>query len=101
MYYEIKLFQVYLLQLVTVFCIRKWCTNSVIKTLKDYFNTSQPVDKAFSFSHSLILLSLAHPKQTISESKFWDIPAFMAHLEDELHLKTIESLLPLPNDLTR
>ena len=42
MYYEIKLFQVYLLQSVPVLCIRKWCAHSEIWNITKFF-------KYFSF----------------------------------------------------
>ena len=58
-----------------------------VKTLKGCFNTFQPVNKAFSFRHSIIYLSSAHSKQRISERMFWGIPALMANLEDDLCLK--------------
>ena len=54
MYYEIKHFQVYSLQSVPDFCIRKDAHTHKFETLKGGFNTFQSVDKAFSFSHSLI-----------------------------------------------
>ena len=50
------------------------------KTLKGCFNTSQLVDKCFSFSQSLIWISFAHSKQRKLERKFWGISALRAHL---------------------
>ena len=59
------------------------------KTLKGCFNTFQLVDKALSFSHSLILLSFAQSKQRISERKFQGIPALMARSEEGFCFKPI------------
>ena len=62
-----------------------------IKTLKSCFNTFQPVDKAFIFSHSVILISFVHSKQIISSQNFYRIPAVMVRLEEDLCFKTIQN----------
>ena len=46
-YSEIKLFQVYSLQWVPVFCIKKWYTHSEIQNAKKMLNTFNPVDSFF------------------------------------------------------
>ena len=66
--------------------------------MKGCFNIFQPVDKAFSLSHSFISLSFAHSMQIISEEKFWGIPALMAGLKEDLCSKKNQSFLSPRSD---
>ena len=59
MCYEIKLFQVYSLQSVSILCIRKWCIQ--IKTLKSCFNTFHPVHSFFLICKFTIFLLIKFP----------------------------------------
>ena len=47
MHCKIRLFQVDSLQLAPVLCIKKWCSDSEIQTLKSCFNTFDTVDSPF------------------------------------------------------